>query len=184
MKTNTKLSIIAFMMLTIAVSSCKKDKKELPKVDENELITTIKLEFKNAANPADVKIFTWKDIDGDGGNPAVIDDITLKPNTKYDMKVVAVLNETTNPVEDITGEIEEESFEHLLVYKPSANLLTVLITDKDKNSLPIGLEATVETKAVTTGNLQVILRHQPGVKDGTEAPGSTDFDISFNVKVQ
>ncbi len=185
MKTNTKLSLIAFMAITVAVTSCKKDKKELPKIDENELFTTIKLKFTDQANTSDVKTFIWRDVDGDGvGNPAVIDNIILKPNTNYNMEVSEILNESATPVQNITDEVKEESDEHLLVYKPSLNLLTVDITDKDKNNLQIGLSSIVKTNTAKNGTLQVILRHQPGVKNGTEAPGSTDFDISFNVKVQ
>lgn len=183
MKTNSKLSIIAIMACTFAISSCKKE-KELPKVVENELITTIKLQFTNTTDAADVKTFTWKDIDGQGGNPPVIDEIKLAPNKTYKMEVVKILNETSTPAEDITEEIAEEDYEHLLVYKPlPIGALTVTITDKDKNNLPVGLKADVRTGSAATGTLQVILRHQVGVKNGTEAPGSTDFDITFNVKI-
>lgn len=184
MKTNTKLSLIAIMAITFAVSSCKKDKKELPPVDENELITTIKVKFTNATNPTDVKTFTWKDLDGQGGADPVVDEIKLATNKTYNMEIAEVLNETATPVQNITEEIEEEDYEHLLVYKPSTNLLTVQITDKDKNNYPVGLMAVVNTNTAKNGTLQIILRHQPGVKDGTEAPGSTDFDITYPVKIQ
>ncbi|TAH00889.1 MAG: hypothetical protein EAZ15_08165 [Sphingobacteriales bacterium] len=184
MKTNTKLSLIAFMAFSLAISSCKKDKKELPPVDESELITTIKLQFTNASNATDIKTYTWRDIDGDGGAAPVIEEILLAANTNYNMEIVKILNETTTPPEDITEEIAEEDYDHLFVYKPSADLLTLQITDKDKNNLNVGLMGLVTTGAAKNGTLQVVLRHQPGVKDGTEAPGSTDFDITFNVKVQ
>ncbi|TAE35455.1 MAG: hypothetical protein EAY66_08795 [Sphingobacteriales bacterium] len=172
------------MAITFAVSSCKKDKKELPPVDENELITTIKVKFTNATNPTDVKTFTWKDLDGQGGADPVVDEIKLATNKTYKMEVTAVLNETTNPAQDITEEIKEEDYEHLFVYKPSTNLLTVQITDKDKNNYYVGLMADVNTNTAKNGTLQIILRHQLGVKDGTEAPGSTDFDITYPVKIQ
>lgn len=183
MKRNTKLSLIAFIALSISVSSCKKDKKELPKVNEGELITTIKLTFTEANNPSNTKTFTWRDIDGEGGDAPVIDDIILASNKIYNMEVTQILNETTTPPEDIIEEIKEEDYDHLLVYKPSVDLLTVQITDKDKNNIKVGLKGTVTTAATKNGTLQIILRHQPGVKDGTEAPGSTDFDIMFNLKV-
>ena len=35
-----------------------------------------------------------------------------------------------------------------------------------------------------SGSLRVILRHQVGTKDGTETPGSTDFDTTFPVTIQ
>ena len=185
MKTNTKISLIAFMAFSLAITSCKKDKKELPKVDEGELITTIKLEFTNTGNPADVKTFIWRDIDGQGGEEPLIDEIKLLPNTNYKMIVAAVLNETTTPAENITEEIEEENYEHLFVYKPNpADALAITITDKDIKNLPVGLKADVRTGAAKTGILNVILRHQVGTKNGTEAPGSSDFDITYKVKIQ
>jgi hypothetical protein len=64
--------------------------------------------------------------------------------------------------------------------------LTVTRTDRDTNTtpLPVGLTDTFVTGAASTGYLQVVLRHQPNVKDGTFAPGSTDFDAGFKVTIQ
>jgi len=64
--------------------------------------------------------------------------------------------------------------------------LTVALTDKDTNNppLPLGLTTTMTTGAASTGYLRVVLRHQPNSKDGTYAPGSTDLDVGFNVKIQ
>lgn len=180
-----KMSLIAVSALILTVSSCKKDNSALPDVTENELITTVRLKFVNKANPSDVKFATWKDLDGDGGNNPVIDEIVLAPKTSYTMTVDAVLNEAANPVEDILNEVKEEADDHLFVFKPAlANILTVTVKDKDSKNLPIGILTDADTKAAGTGTLQVILRHQIGSKDGTETPGSTDIDATFNVKVQ
>ncbi|NML64217.1 hypothetical protein HHL22_03265 [Hymenobacter sp. RP-2-7] len=64
--------------------------------------------------------------------------------------------------------------------------LTVNRTDRDTNNpaLPVGLSDQFVTGAASTGYLRVVLRHQPNVKDGTYAPGSTDFDAGFKVAVQ
>lgn len=64
--------------------------------------------------------------------------------------------------------------------------LTVTRTDLDTNTrpLPVGLTDQFVTGAASTGYLRVVLRHQPNVKDGTYAPGSTDFDAGFNVRIQ
>ena len=63
--------------------------------------------------------------------------------------------------------------------------LTVALTDYDTNNppLPVGLESTFTTGAAGSGWLRIVLRHQPNVKDGTFAPGSTDMDIGFNVTI-
>lgn len=183
MKNNLKLMLITAIGAVTSFTACKKD-GPLPDVNEEELITTLTLKFSNAADPADIKTFTWKDIDGDTGNPPIIDNITLAANSTYTVEIDALLNESELPAEDIRAEVEEESADHLIVYKPTGNL-TITATDKDVNNLPIGLEASAVTTAAGTGTLQVILRHQPeGAKDGTEAPGSTDLDATFNVTVQ
>jgi hypothetical protein len=64
--------------------------------------------------------------------------------------------------------------------------LTVNRTDLDTNTtpLPVGLTNTFVTGAASTGYLQVVLRHQPNSKNGTYAPGSTDFDAGFRVTIQ
>lgn len=183
-KTQLRFGLIAAMVAVISVAGCKKD-KALPEVDEEELITTLRLKFVNKAVATDIRTFTYKDIDGDGGNAPVIDEIMLAANSTYTLTVDAVLNESASPAEDIKEEIEEEAEDHLFVYKPSTGLnLTVNITDKDSKNLPIGLEADAIAAAASTGKLQVLLRHQPGSKNGTETPGGTDIDATFNVKIQ
>jgi hypothetical protein len=64
--------------------------------------------------------------------------------------------------------------------------LTVSITDHDTNpqQYPVGLQSNFVTGATSNGWLRLVLRHQPNVKNGTYAPGSTDLDIGFTVKIQ
>ncbi len=64
--------------------------------------------------------------------------------------------------------------------------LTVTPTDTDNNKTPlaVGLTDSFVTGAASTGYLRVVLRHQPNVKDGSYAPGSTDFDAGFKVSIQ
>lgn len=178
-----KPALLIAMVAVTSFSACKKD-EPLPEVEENELITTVALKFTNTANTADVKTYAWKDLDGQGGNAPVIENIVLAANTTYTIEVETLLNETATPAEDIKEEVEEESADHLFVYKPTGNL-SVTITDTDANGLPIGLKALGVTTGAGTGTLQLILRHQPdGAKDGTEAPGSTDADATFGLTIQ
>ncbi|MDB5271760.1 MAG: hypothetical protein JWO58_127 [Chitinophagaceae bacterium] len=64
--------------------------------------------------------------------------------------------------------------------------LTVNITDHDSNpqTYPVGLQSQFVTGATSSGWLRLVLRHQPNVKNGTYAPGSTDLDIGFTVDIQ
>ncbi|HSZ72153.1 MAG TPA: hypothetical protein VK750_05715 [Cytophagaceae bacterium] len=70
----------------------------------------------------------------------------------------------------------------------ASNPLNVVftITDHDSNPqvYPLGLQSSVATGVASTGWLRLVLRHQPNVKNGTYAPGSTDLDVGFNVTVQ
>ncbi len=174
--------ILAVVVGAIAFTGCKKD--ELPDVDENELITTFRLKFINNADDSDTQTITWKDLDGDGGADPVIDELSLQANAVYSLSVDAVLDESKSPAEDIKEEIAEENDEHLFVYTPSTGLNAVFNNfDKDENNLAVGLTATVTTGAASSGTLKVTLRHQPDVKDGTSAPGSTDMETTFTVTI-
>jgi len=185
-KNKFKFGIIAATALVMTFTACKKDDDDVPDADENELITRVSLKFTNAANASDVATVTWTDPDGDGGIAPSIGTLSLKPNTTYNFEVSEVLNETTTgDGRNVLAEINNESDEHLWVYKPlAASLLTITRTDKDKNNFEIGIKGRAVTGAAATGTLQTILRHQPGAKNGTETPGSTDFDATFPVRVQ
>ncbi len=182
-KKQLRFGLMAAMVAAISITGCKKD--ELPEVDEEELITTLRIKFVNKAISSDVRTFTYKDLDGPGGTAPSIDEIKLAANSRYTMTVDAVLNESTTPAENIKTEIEAEANDHLFVYKPTTGLnLTITVTDKDTKNLPIGLAGNANTGAASTGKVQVLLRHQPGTKNGTETPGSTDIDATFNVVIQ
>lgn len=177
---NNKLKFFAIVIavLTLSLNGCKKD--ELPDVSEEELITTISLTFTNTADATDLRTITWKDLDGDGGNAPVISPLILRPNAVYNVAVSSVLNETESPAEDIKVEIKEKNDEHLFVYKASGANISFSNYDVDANNLPVGLTARATTTAASTGTFTIILRHQPnGLKNGTEAPGSTDLEAIF-----
>jgi len=64
--------------------------------------------------------------------------------------------------------------------------LTITLTDHDTNpqQYPVGLESNFVSGAAGTGWLRIVMRHQPNVKNGTYAPGSTDLDVGFTVTIQ
>lgn len=178
-----KKSSILLLCFALGFSACKKE-EEIG--EENELITTIKLNFKNGN---DVKSFTYKDLDGDGGAAPVIDKISLAANTNYDLSV-EFLDESKSPAVSITEEVSSESDEQLVLFSPSSTSLgTYSYSDKDVNLLPVGLKGKYSTKSAGTGMLKVQLRHQPPIngknsKDGTSIPGSDDINIDFALEVK
>ncbi|KQS33248.1 hypothetical protein [Dyadobacter sp. Leaf189] len=184
MKMYRKLSSLLFLGLAMSFTQCKDSGEDLQPDDENELITSVTLNFKEDATGT-VTSFSYKDADGDGGNaPTKFDTVALKANTKYTM-TIEFLDESKTPADNITEEIREESDEHLLVYTPApASLLTYTYGDKDENNFNVGLTGTVQTGPAGTGNLKVQLRHQPEGKNGSPTIGSDDANLDFVLKVQ
>ncbi len=180
MKNYYKIGILSLLLF----SGCKSD--EVDPVEDNELITTVKLTFNDGATN---QIFQYSDSDGDGGKAPIIDKIVLKKNTAYAL-TISILDESKSPVFDIGKEVAEESDEHLFVYTPSpATLLTYTYQDKDSKGYGIGLKGNVMTNNSGSGMLKVQLRHQPPVngvdsKNGTPTPGSDDVNIDFEIKVE
>lgn len=175
--------------LTLLLAQCKSASDVEPD-DENELITTVQLEFSPTLIFTGDRTFTYRDVDGDGGNPPTkFDTISLAANTEYLVRI-KLLDESKNPAEDISEEVKAKSDEHLFVYTPApATLLTYTYGDKDPRDLPIGLVGTVKTGAAGTGTLRVQLRHQPPIsdkiqKDGTPSPGSDDVNLNFKVIIK
>ncbi len=166
---------------------------EMEPSDDNELITTVKLEFtpidiNNDDEEDDSLVFYWKDTEGDGIVDR-LDPIVLNDDTQYDLHV-QLLDETKVPKVDISKSIIEEADVHLFVYKIlPASLLKLNIKDHDSNGLALGLRADVKTGSKGNGKIRVLLKHQPPVngqkqKDGSEDPGSTDVDVEFNVSIK
>jgi hypothetical protein len=172
------------LAIPFAFSACDDDKDPAP-VDENEVITTITYTLTPVGGGTPVAV-SFRDPDGDqGSQQPTIGSLMLAANTTY-TGALTVLDETKNPVGNTTQEIREKADEHLFVYTVSpADLLTITRTDKDKNNLEVGLATALQTRATAgTGTLNIVLRHQPGTKNGTATPGSSDVDVTFPVTVQ
>jgi hypothetical protein len=172
------------LSVTLVLTACKKEEQGVPAPIGNEFLTTTILNLQNINNPADKPTISYKLI---GTNPAVItpDTLRLMVNATYKCTVV-ILDETKTPADTVSKVIAERANYHLFVYRPSNGLnLNDSITDHDTNNppLPFGLQSQMRTTAPSAGTLEVILRHQPNVKNGTYAPGSTDLDVIYPVKI-
>ena len=150
---------------------------------EVELITSIILSFVDTAGVQPSVQYAFRDPDGDGGNaPTVHDVINLVKNTYYDV-TIQLLNESESPAEDITLEIQEEDDEHLFCYTPSNTNISIVRTDSD-GTYEVGINTFWSTGAIATGETTVVLKHQPGVKNGNCEPGDTDIEVTFVTEVQ
>jgi hypothetical protein len=169
-------------------SSCKKDADDpaapVPPVNEEELITTVRLTF-NTASFAEYKYMVFTDLDGDGGNAPVILADTLSADSIYDLNI-EVLNESVSPAEDITAEILAEGVDHQFFFQVNGADLVISYGDADTNGDPIGLLSACFAGMAGSGSLKVTLRHMPdktaagvAVGDITNAGGDTDIEVTF-----
>ena len=184
MKKVTSIFTGASFMLLLLLNGCKKEETVVaPPLPGNEFLTTVKLVCTNAANAADVKTVSVKQLPG-----AAIDysnaTLNLKKNAVYNV-AVSFLDESKNPVGDVTVDIFERRNYHLICFAVTGANLTVQRTDLDTNTpaLQVGLADRFTTAAVSTGSLNVQLRHQPNAKNGDCAPGSADADVDFPVNI-
>ena len=183
MKSTKKIFLMSLLATSLMVG-CKKD--EPSPTEDNELITTIRLKFTESGTTTS---FSFKDLDGPGGNAPVIDKISLKPTKTYTL-AVEILDESKTPIVNTTADIQSKKDEHLFEFVPTpATLLMITPTDKDSRGFNVGLAASAMTMSAGTGKLQVVLHHQPPVggkpiKNGTFTLGSTDVDVSFEVEIK
>ena len=179
------LYILPLFVLTLI--SCDPDDPD--PVNEEEVITTLTYSLQPTAGGSAV-VFSFRDTDGDGGMDPVISAGTLAANTEYNGSIT-LLNETEDPAEDITEEVQEEDDEHQMFYVVSGADATVTYLDQDGDGNPIGLLTRLVTGGAGQGSLTVILRHEPekdaeGVASGdpTNAGGETDIEVTFNLDIQ
>lgn len=170
----------------VLLSSCKKDDPDIP--NEEEVITTLQFLLTPVGGGTD-KTLVFTDLDGDGGNAPVITADDLEAGTTY-MAEIVLLNETESPAEIISEEVLDEAEEHQFFFISTVPDLAVTYDDADANGNPIGLACTVQTGAVGSGSLTIILRHEPdkdapGVSGGNpdNAGGETDIEVTFGVNV-
>lgn len=182
----SKVLFIGIIIFTFFFTSCEKT-PDIP--NSEEVITTLRYTLSPSGGGADV-VLTFQDLDGDGGNAPVITGGTLATNQTYTGRLV-LLNETVDPVDDISVEVAEEDEEHQFFFESTVGGLSVQYNDVDQDNNPLGLSSTLSTTSAGSGTLKITLKHEPnkfatGVSGGdiTNAGGETDIEVSFNVNVQ
>jgi hypothetical protein len=172
------LVLLLAVHLSLFISSCGEDPEP---VNEEEVITTLIMTFKEGGNTAATFIF----------RDSVITTDTLAPGKVYDV-TLELLNESVSPVDTITNEVKEEGTTHQFFFQPASGLnISFTYNDTDDEGHPIGLSSAATTTAASAGKLTVTLRHEPdkhasGVASGdiTNAGGETDVEVTFDVVIQ
>ncbi len=183
MRTIKLLSMFAFSGIVLFSCSDDDDPEE---VNEEETITTMVVSLTPSGGGTAITL-TSRDLDGDGPNdPVLTVSGNLAATTTYNGSAT-FSNETENPAEDITVEVEQEGEEHQLIYVYTGSIEDVYNLDDDADGNDLGLSFDLDTGAAGSATLNVTLRHEPNKpNDGTlaGAGGSTDFTATFNITVE
>lgn len=180
---------LAFSLIAISIlmTSCDKDDPIIP--NEEELITTLNYTLTPDGG-GDAITLSFQDLDGDGPDAPTLTGANLLANQTYTGEL-DLLNESESPAESITDEIREEDDEHQFFFQSTVAGLSVAYADMDADGNPVGLSSTLTTGDAGSGNLTIILRHEPvksaeNVSSGdiTNADGETDIEVTFAVEVQ
>lgn len=210
MKTTALLAAAAFFIMAGCRKTPTAPVEEPPPSDDPELITSLVLTLRDSAG--NKTTYTFNDPDGAGGIPAFFGPgtttastqsdsvIVLNAGTSYTTQVI-FLDASKNPVDTVSNDVKADASNHMIFYNPGDNSIVsnnpytvklngsgIMVTykDYDGGSLPLGLSCTMMTAgpAAVRHPLRIVLRHQPGVKNGSYDPGSSDMDVTFRVKVQ
>lgn len=179
---------LGILVSSAVITSCKKDKVEEP--NNEELITTILVKLTPVGG-GPVLNFQVEDLDGNGGNAPVAQEIVLAPNKVYTAEMM-IQDKTKTPVGDVSAEVRAEADDHQFYFTPNAAVeLSVTNLDKDSKNYPLGLTSTWTTGAASTGKIFILLKHKPGIKGASDPAtlGETDIDTQasfngFDVKIQ
>lgn len=207
MKKNV-MNIAYIAVILASMNACKKDKNippvdsPIPPTNSTELITTMKIMLYDTTAHS-TAIYAFSDIDGAGGNTGMFSGtnqmdsvIQLTKNHVYNCSIL-LLDESKSPTDTISHEVKQESVDHMFFFNainPTSNPYSVYLTgcnttikylDLDSNNRGVGLNTLWIAPSVSLSKspLMIELRHQPGIKNGTYAPGETDIQVLFKVLV-
>lgn len=181
-----RIQYLFCLALFLAVMSCSGDDPEM--VNEVKVITNLDYILMPAAGGIPVTM-RYQDLDGNGGTPAIITGGQLAANTLYNADL-AMTNELTFPLTNVSAEIRLEDNEHQIFYSSSLADMEFSYRDKDSDDNPLGLATSLQTGSPGTGTISIIVRLNPdknanGVSDGdiTNAGGLTHVEVTFDVTV-
>lgn len=203
-RTFSFLFLSAFLFATMLLVSCSDDPTP---ANDGELITTLRITL----TPLEGNNIVIEFIDEDGPGAGVgqfyqdgevVEGITLPGNSLF-TATIEFLNESEEPAEDITEEVQGEADDHQVFFLlgPAALQESLIITYGDieddylenGSELPVGLVNAVATFTDATGTLTVVLVHEPnknatGASDGIYneqlVGGDEDIRVAFPVTIQ
>jgi hypothetical protein len=183
------LVLILGAVIAMTINGCNKPNAASPILPGNEFLTTTLLYITDPNDPTFHDTAIWSKNPPSGLQPpdTARAFLNLKANHTYSLHI-GILDSTQTPPFNVGQEIDSlRANYHLFCFTPSSNLnLTVTPTDHDGNTppLPVGFYDSFVTGAASTGTLEVVLHHQPNVKNGSCEPGSIDLDVTYRITLQ
>ena len=198
--------------LVIAVSSCNKPSATAPILPGNEFLTTTMIVITDPSHIQPTDTIIWSELPTQTVPDTARAFVTLQRNYTYNYQII-ILDSTqvvngVLPAGDsnfvVSTDIIARQDYHLFCFYDANNTNDIYGTtgstrggtgwanvtftnpnyDHNNPPLPFGMTGNLNTFGATNGQIEVILRHQPDVKNGQCAPGSTDLDVYYNIKVQ
>ncbi len=169
----------------LALIACKKEKKDADSDVGHSAVTTLEVVLVHGQDTVRGR---YKDPDGPGGRPAVIDTLRPAANTRYTFSI-RLYDESGNPVKDLTPVIfEQQKNTHTLFLLPDPPALAeIQVEDRDDLGRPVGGRGTWTQgpDSLRTGVVRFLLRHylNPNDKNFGLERGATDLDVSLPVQV-
>lgn len=186
------LSALFCLALITSFTSCSDDDDPIPVLEE-ELITDVILTFTNDADANDVVTLESIAPDGQDGSSTETITGTFTSGATYSLSL-AITNETEDPADDVLNDdIIPEGDEHFFTYAVNTIDLTMSRDADDEEGADgnsLGVNTTWTAGSATTGNIQIVLIHEPeGADDsdewGSVTGGSEDLNITFSdVEIQ
>ena len=181
-RTLSRFTLALFVISASQMMGCSDDPES---TNEEEVITTFIVTLTPDEGDAIVTL-SWDDVNLDAIVDAseVITSGPLLVDQTYDASI-KILNKSGAEEIDISEEVGEEAEDHIFCFTITNLEISITNLDEDRNGLPVGLTSTWNTTSVSSGTVNITLRHQPGVKTG-DCPGAgdTDVNITFAVRVE
>ncbi len=162
-----KTFLLLLGLATLFLYSCEDDKDVPNDVNEEELITELKLTLTESGTNNTIEFVAIASQGLEDGANTITQSAPLKAATTYDAEITL-----TNPDEDVTVEIEEEDDEHQLFFTATDGI-NITYNDEDENGNPTGLSTTIVTGTIATpASINIKLVHEPN-KDAASAKAGT-----------
>ena len=179
---------ISILLSSLFVLSCTNDENEPLIQFEPKPITTVEILLTDDAK--NNELFSFRDLDGAGGEEPVIRNNILRANTNY-TSVLLLLDESVEPATNITNQVARENLDHQVFYLVGGDNMSIEYLDADSAGNPLGILTSITTGEPGTSTLTIVLRNQPDkLAAGTSANnidgagGNTDIEVTFEVEVR